>query len=41
MQRLQKQKKKSQIKAADDQTRFLRCFSENTVKENPHNVGMT
>jgi len=41
MQRLQKQKKKSEIKAADDQTRFLRCFSENTVKENPHNVGMT
>ncbi len=41
MQRLQKQRKKSEIKAIDDQTRFLRRFSENTVKENPHNVGMT
>ncbi len=41
MHRLTRQRKKSEIKAADDQTRFLRCFSENTVKENPHNVGMT
>jgi len=41
MQRLQKQRKTSEIKAVDDQTRFLRRFSENTVKENPHNVGMT
>lgn len=41
MQRLTIQKKKGQIKAEDDQTKFLRRFSENTVKENPHNVGMT
>ena len=41
MQRLKRQRKKSQIKPADDQTKFLRRFSENTVKENPHNVGMT
>jgi DNA primase len=41
MRRLQKQRKKSEIKAVDDQTRFLRRFSENTVKENPHSVGMT
>ncbi len=41
MQRLKRQRKKNQIKAADDQTKFLRRFSENTVKENPHNVGMT
>ena len=40
IQRLQRQRKKSEIKAAQDQTQFLRCFSENTVKENPHNVGM-
>lgn len=40
MQRLARQRKKSQIKAARDQTSFLRRFSENTVKENPHNVGM-
>ncbi|MDH4240230.1 MAG: DNA primase [Phycisphaerae bacterium] len=41
MNRLTKQRKKGQIKADDDQTKFLRRFSENTVKENPHNVGMT
>ena len=40
IQRLQKQRKRGKIKAAQDQTRFLRCFSENTVKENPHNMGM-
>ena len=40
MLRLQSQRKKSEIKAVDDQTRFLRRFSENTPKENPHNVGM-
>jgi DNA primase len=40
MHRLKKQLKKSQIKAVGDQTKFLRNFSENTVKENPHNVGM-
>jgi DNA primase len=41
MSRLTRQRKKGQIKADDDQTKFLRRFSENTVKENPHNVGMT
>lgn len=41
MQRLTRQREKSLIKADDDQTKFLRRFSENTVKENPHNVGMT
>jgi DNA primase len=41
MNRLTRQRKKGQIKAADDQTKFLRRFSENTAKENPHNVGMT
>ena len=41
MLRLQKQRKKGEIKAVDDQARFLRNFSKNTVKENPHNVGMT
>jgi DNA primase len=40
MSRLQRQRKTGEIKAADDQTRFLRRFSENTPKENPHNVGM-
>lgn len=40
MLRLQAQRKKSEIKAVDDQARFLRRFSENTPKENPHNVGM-
>jgi DNA primase len=39
--RLKKQRKKGQIKAVDDQAKFLRTFSKNTVKENPHNVGMT
>jgi len=38
--RYQTQKRKSQIKATKDQTRFLRCVSENTEKENPHSVGM-
>jgi len=41
MQRLKIQRKRGQIKAAGDQTKFLRRFSENTVKQNPHNVGMT
>jgi len=38
--RYQAQKRKSQIKATEDQTRFLRSVSENTEKENPHSVGM-
>jgi hypothetical protein len=40
MQRIQGKREKSDIKAIEDQTRFLRRFSEDTVKENPHNVGM-
>jgi DNA primase len=40
MQRIQGNRQKSDIKAIEDQTRFLRRFSENTVKENPHNIGM-
>jgi len=32
---------KSNIKAIEDQRRFLRTITENTSKENPHNVGMT
>ncbi len=32
---------KSDIKAIEDQTRFLRTVAERTSKENPHNVGMT
>jgi len=40
IQRIQGQRKKSEIKAIEDQTQFLRRFSESTVKEDPHNVGM-
>jgi DNA primase len=40
MQRIQGKREKSDIKAIEDQIRFLRRFSEDTVKENPHNVGM-
>jgi DNA primase len=40
MQRIQGKREKSDIKAIEDQTRFLRRFSEDTVKEDPHNVGM-
>ncbi len=40
MQRIQGRRKKREVKAIEDQTRFLRRFSENTVKEDPHNVGM-
>jgi len=40
MMRLKSRRKNSEIKAVDDQNRFLRRFSENTPKENPHNVGM-
>jgi DNA primase len=41
MLRLQKQRKTGEIKSVDDQERFLRNFSKNIVKQNPHNVGMT
>ena len=41
MLRLQKQRKTGEIKSVDDQAKFLRDFSKNIVKENPHNVGMT
>jgi DNA primase len=40
MQRLARKRKKGEIKEVKDQTQFLRDFSENTAKENPHNVGM-
>ncbi|MHC4602588.1 MAG: hypothetical protein ACYS6W_04555, partial [Planctomycetota bacterium] len=40
MKRINGRRKKSEVKAIDDQTRFLRSFSENAAKENPHNVGM-
>ncbi len=39
--RHQAQKRKSEIKAIEDQTQFLRCAFENTGKQNPHNLGMT
>jgi DNA primase len=41
IQRYQAQKKKSEIKAIEDQTKFLRRFFENTEKQNPRNIGMT
>jgi len=40
IQRHQAQKRKTEIKATEDQRQFLKRFSENTVKQNPHNVGM-
>ena len=40
IQRIEGQRKKSDIKTIEDQTQFLRRFSESTVKENPHNIGM-
>jgi len=40
IQRCQAQRKKSEIRAIQDQTRFLRDICENTEKENPRNVGM-
>ena len=39
--RYQAQKDKSKIKAIEDQTQFLRRFSEATGKQNPHSIGMT
>jgi DNA primase len=41
IQRYRAQKKKSEIKAVEDQTQFLRRFVESTEKQNPHNIGMT
>jgi hypothetical protein len=41
VQRYQAKKKKSGIKAVEDQTQFLRRFVESTEKQNPHNIGMT
>jgi DNA primase len=38
--RAQGQREKSQIKAVEDQTKFLRSFSESATKRDPHNVGM-
>jgi DNA primase len=39
--RHQAQTRKSEIKAIEDQTQFLRRFLENTGKQNPYNMGMT
>ena len=41
MQRILGRKKSSEIKTIEDQRQFLRRVCENTVKQNPHNVGMT
>ena len=40
IQRHQAQKRKTEIKAIEDKTRFLQSLSENTAKQNPHNIGM-
>jgi DNA primase len=40
IERHQQQRKKSEIKAMEDHAEFLRRFSENTGKQNPHNIGM-
>jgi DNA primase len=40
VQRYQAQKKKTEIKAIEDKTQLLQHLAENTVKQNPHNVGM-
>ncbi len=40
IQRVHGQRKKSEIKAIEDQTQFLQRVHENTGKENRHNVGM-
>jgi len=40
IQRHQAQKRKTEIKAIEDKTRFLQSLSENIVKQNPHNIGM-
>ncbi len=40
IQRIQEQRKKNRLKEIEDPTRFLRSFSENIAKENPHNIGM-
>jgi DNA primase len=40
VQRYQTQKKKTEIKAIEDKTQLLQHLDENTVKQNPHNVGM-
>ncbi|MBN2456241.1 MAG: DNA primase [Sedimentisphaerales bacterium] len=39
--RRQTQGRKSEIKAIDDQTQFLRGVLENTKKQNPRSIGMT
>ena len=40
IQRHQRQRKKSEIKATGNQKQFLRRVCENTDKKNPHNIGM-
>jgi len=39
--RYQTQRNKSRIKTIEDQTQYLRRFSEHTARQNPHNIGMT
>jgi len=41
MGRIVRQKKGGEIKAIEDQRQFLKHVHENTVKQNPYNVGMT
>ncbi|MHC4721039.1 MAG: DNA primase [Planctomycetota bacterium] len=38
--RLNAQKRKTEIKTIEDKTQFLKSFAENTPKQNPHNIGM-
>jgi DNA primase len=40
IQRHQAQKRKTEIKAIEDKTQFLQRLSEDTLKQNPHNIGM-
>ena len=40
VQRHQAQKKKSEIKTMEDQTKFLQRYSEITTKQNPHNLNL-
>ena len=40
LQRYQAHKKPSRVKAAEDETEFLRCVHERTGKRNPHSLGM-
>ncbi|MHC4395438.1 MAG: DNA primase [Planctomycetota bacterium] len=41
MQRVRQQRKSGEIKTIEEQRQFLKGVCENTVKQNPHNMGMT